>query len=60
MGEWPPFSRPSWSQDSIPRGSRPVNGHLSAQMDPGLACEGGGLQFWVVFVKSGAPEYFDT
>lgn len=42
MREWPPFSSPACSQDSIPRGSRPVNGHLSAQMDQGLACKGGG------------------
>lgn len=41
VGEWPLFSSPPWSRDRIPRGSWPVNGHLSAQMDQGLACEGG-------------------
>ena len=41
MREWPPFSSPAWSQDSIPRGSRLLNDHLSAQMDQGLTCQGG-------------------
>lgn len=41
MRERPPFSSSAWSQDSIPRGSRPVNGHLYAQMDQGLVWKGG-------------------